>query len=50
MGFGDCLIRSYDVKLGDVKKVFVGYDFVVIVFEVIIVYVMKCMLGKIVNV
>lgn len=34
-GSGDCSIRSYDAKSGDVKKVFVGHDFAVTALEVV---------------
>lgn len=47
-GSGDCTIRSYDAKSGDVKKVFVGHDFAVTALEVTTAYVAKRMLGKIV--
>jgi WD40 repeat protein len=33
-GSGDCTIRSYDAKSGDVKKVFIGHDFAVTALEV----------------
>ena len=46
-GSGDCTIRSYDAKSGDVKKVFIGHDFAVTALEVTTAYVAKSMLANI---